>query len=242
MSDNNLFSKSNSVGSMVTEFPKAAEVFNQFKIDYCCAGRDSLLEASAKVNADPDEVAAALAKKFDAVRASGLDPAKGAENVNYEAFSNEDLIDHILGTHHVYTKKAFQELDDLVLKILKVHFDAHSEELLEVHKLFGMLKTELEEHLIKEEEQLFPAMFEYEQTGSASRLAEIRQSIGTTEDEHLAAGEILKKLEAVTRDFTPPAGVCPTYIRTYKGLDELEKNIFEHIHKETSILFKRYIS
>lgn len=47
---------------------------------------------------------------------------------------------------------------------IKSSFGHHGEELLKVHRLFGLLKIELEEHLIKEEENLFPLIKEYEVT------------------------------------------------------------------------------
>jgi regulator of cell morphogenesis and NO signaling len=240
MEENKIFEIENTVGSMVTLFPKSADVFNKFKIDYCCAGDDTLNTAASKAGVSPAAVMKELKNAYEEFLTGASGSLSSEDTVNYDEFSNEDLINHILDTHHVYTKEALHEIDALVFKILKVHFASHSEELLEVHHLFGLLKTELEEHLIKEEEQLFPAMLEYENTKSPKLFDAITDYIESTENEHDAAGDILKSIQKVTRDFSPPAGACLTYVRAYEELEALEKNIFTHIHKENSILFKRF--
>ena len=39
------FKKSETLGNIVSRFPKASKVFNQYEIDYCCGG-DRLLETA----------------------------------------------------------------------------------------------------------------------------------------------------------------------------------------------------
>lgn len=71
------------------------------------------------------------------------------------------LVDYIEGTHHAYLKEELPKISEFAFKILKVHGKSH-EELFKVHKLVNTLRTELEEHLVKEEELLFPVIKEYE--------------------------------------------------------------------------------
>ena len=139
--------------------------------------------------------------------------------------------------HHEFTKKQLKEIDSLLFKVLKVHFKLHSEELLNVHRYFGNLKTELEEHLIKEEENLFPFIEKFEITKDNSVLLEIHQLTKDTEEEHEAAGNILKELEKITRDFNAPEGACTSFKLVYTKLHDLEKDLFIHIYLENSILF-----
>ena len=70
-------------------------------------------------------------------------------------------------------------------------------------------------------------------------LAEAVQTIDVLEQEHEAAGSILKELRKVTNDYTLPEGACTTYTLTYLKLDELETDLFQHIHLENNILFPR---
>ena len=220
------------LGEVVSIFPKATETFNKYKIDYCCGGHDTL---EAALKAEALDVPAILEKL----------------NSDYEEFLKVDtsykdwrketptaLIAHILNTHHDFTKKQLKEIDTLLFKVLKVHFAHHSEELLNVHKLFGSLKTELEEHLIKEEEQLFPLMEEWTLTKEENILNQIKLYIDTTESEHDAAGNILKELAQITRDFEAPEGACTSFKLVYTKLHELEKDLFVHIYLENSVLFE----
>lgn len=127
-----------------------------------------------------------------------------------------------------------------MFKILKVHFKHHSEELLKVHRLFGSLKTELEEHLVKEEENLFPLIMAWEKTKDERTLSDIHRFIKDTESEHDAAGDILKEMEKITSDFTPPEGTCATYRLVYSRLHALQKDLFIHIYLENSVLFHMF--
>jgi len=147
------------------------------------------------------------------------------------------LIRHIVKTHHEFTKKQLKEIDTLLFKVLKVHFKLHSEELLKVHRNFGSLKIELEEHLIKEEEILFPLIENFEITKDDSILSRIHQVIKDTENEHDAAGNIIKELEKITRDFNAPEGACTSFKLVYTKLHDLEKDLFIHIYLENSVLF-----
>jgi len=61
-----------------------------------------------------------------------------------------------------------------------------------------------------------------------------------TEDEHDAAGGILKELRKVTNDYSVPEDGCNTYRRAFDKLEELEADLFRHIHLENNILFRRF--
>lgn len=221
-----------SLGEVVTIYPRSVEIFNKYKIDFCCGGRDSLIAALEEADEDADTIYQEILIGYDEFLTEDV------EIKNWFDEKPSELIENILNTHHVYTKNMLKTLDGEIFKILKVHYADYHEELLQVHSLFGALKTELEEHLIKEEENLFPLILKYEQSEDEEILSEIKKFIIDTELEHDAAGDILKQLEKVTRDFTAPDDVCQTYINTYRLLDELEKDIFIHIYKETSLLFE----
>ncbi len=66
---------------------------------------------------------------------------------------------------------------------------------------------------------------------------QIDKFIKETEDEHDKAGDILKELEKITRDFKAPEDACTSYRLTYDKIHSLEKDLFIHIYKENSVLF-----
>ncbi len=223
-----------SLGEIVSVFPGSTAVFNNYKIDYCCGGDRSLKQALEEANIDSNNFIDDLNSLYTVFKSSA------SSFIDVRDKKPGDLIDYILDKHHVYVKEVLQEIDDLVFKILKVHFKDHSEELLKVHSLFGTLKTELEAHLIKEEENLFPLILDYEKSKDAETLGAIKKFINDTEDEHDLAGDVLKELEVLTRDFKNPQGTCITFKRAYELLGELQKDIFNHVHLENSVLFKMY--
>jgi len=227
----NIINKNQSLGEVVSIFPGAAEIFNRYKIDYCCGGHDTLAGALEEIPIDNDKVIYELNNEYEKFIKS---------NSEYKDWRKEKpsaLIRHIVQTHHDFTKNQIKEIDTLLFKVLKVHFKLHSEELLKVHRNFGSLKTEIEEHLIKEEENLFPLIEKYEMTKDDSDLSKIQQTIKDTEDEHDAAGNIIKELEKITRDFNAPEGACNSFKLVYTKLHDLEKDLFIHIYLENSVLF-----
>jgi regulator of cell morphogenesis and NO signaling len=226
-----VINKNQRLGDIVSSFPGATEIFNKYKIDYCCGGHDNLEEALIELSLDSTKIIEEL-------------------NIEYEKFINSNsqyrdwrketptaLIKYIVQTHHEFTKNQLKEIDTLLFKVLKVHFKHHGEELLKVHKHFGALKIELEEHLVKEEELLFPLIESFELSKDEKNLSEIYKIINDTEAEHDAAGNILKELEKITRDFNAPQGACTTFKIVYKKLNDLEKDLFIHIYLENSVLF-----
>ena len=226
-----IIDENQSLGEIVSIFPGAADIFNRYKIDYCCGGHDTLAGALDEISIDYDTIVEELNNEYEKFIKSN------SEYKDWRKEKPSTLIKHLVQTHHEFTKKQLREIDILLFKVLKVHFQHHSEELLKVHRYFGSLKTELEEHLVKEEEILFPLIEKYEITRDDNILSEINQLTKGTEEEHEAAGNILKDLEKVTSDFEAPEGACTSFKLVYTKLHDLEKDLFIHIYLENSVLF-----
>lgn len=225
------FKTSQSIGEIVSIMPKASDIFKKHSIDFCCGGRRPLAEAIKEQNLDEGKLLGELDEAYEeTMEISGRS--------DYSTMPLADLIDHIVAAHHSYLKRMLPELSDLTTTILKVHGKNHPD-LFRVHKLFHNLKMELDQHLIKEEEILFPMIKEYEADPSETLLKKIGYVVRETEDEHEGAGDILKELRSVTEDYILPADGCATYGKTLKGLQELEGDLFQHIHLENNILFVR---
>lgn len=229
-----LIKKEFSLGEVVTIYPAVIKKFNDLELDYCCGGATTLDNALKEKGVDVDKFVEELNREFKAFT------FENSKYVDWREESSENLIRHIIDTHHATTFNLLKEIDPLMVKILRVHFSHGPELLMKVHRLFGELKTELEEHLVKEEEILFPLMMKYDQTKDESEKAEIEKNIRMIVSEHEAAGEILKELAKITNDYKAPDWACVTYKLVYDKLHELEKDLFIHIHKENNILFPRY--
>ncbi len=228
----NRFNSSQSIGEIVSIMPQASEIFKKYKIDFCCGGNRQLSDVLSELSLNEDKLLKEIHDKLDEI--------SNTKEIflDFRKLTSSELIYHIENTHHAYTKKVLYELGELTTKILRVHGMNH-EELFKVHKLFSLLKADLEQHLLKEEEILFPLIKEYEKAPSEKLLEKISETIKETEDEHDAAGDILKELRKITHDFKVPKDGCNTYLLSYKLLEELESDLFQHIHLENNILFKR---
>lgn len=219
------------LGELVTYFPDITSRLNELHIDYCCQG-DRTLEAAIKE--------AGLTSDFitEVQNAYSDYLARPDKEQSVSELSDVQLIDLILEIHHQPERALWKELDQLMNKILLVHYKHDKELLMNLHRNFSELKMELEEHFAKEEEELFPAMHKPDKTTEDRMM--IHSLILKLEGEHEGAGQIIKRIIKETDDFTPPEYACTTMKAVYIKLHELADDLFLHIAKENSVLFKRY--
>ena len=55
------------------------------------------------------------------------------------------------------------------------------------------------------------------------------------EDEHDHAGTIVKRIQLISNNFTPPDWGCNTYKALYHLLDEFINDLYQHIHLENNL-------
>jgi regulator of cell morphogenesis and NO signaling len=123
-------------------------------------------------------------------------------------------------------------LQKMANRVLAVHGDKMPEVLGELQSVFSALRTELEEHMVKEEQILFPMI-------AAGMGKQAGGPVSVMEHEHASAGDALKRLRELTDDYQAPAGACTTWTALWAGLAELESELHLHIHLENNILFPR---
>jgi regulator of cell morphogenesis and NO signaling len=216
------------VGELVTERPARSRVFEAFHIDYCCGGQRPLEEACKEASVGTRRVLEAL-QNADAKHA---DPGER----NWAEAGSAELIEHILSVHHQFLRRELPRLDGLIGKVVEAH-GRKRPELRDVRTVFLALRQELQSHMNKEENVLFPAVVGAEAAGSSGPFD---GPIAVMEHEHAAAGRALASLRGLTGDYTPPADACNTYRAMLDGLIELERDLHQHIHKENNILFPRF--
>lgn len=226
------FHSSQKIGEIVTKFPKSADVLKEYRIDFCCGGDRTLLTAIKEQSLSEPEVLDRINNLYEEFK------NMESEDKNWEEAPFSELVDHIVNVHHAYLQVELPKISELTAKILRVHGEHHPE-LSKVYKLFHSLKMELEQHVIKEETIQYPAIKEYEKNKTKAALDKAVNITKELEDEHVGAGDILKKLRKVTNDYTVPEDGCNSYRLTYVKLMELEADTFQHIHLENNILFPR---
>src|SRR5262245_26479884 len=198
------------VGQIVTEFPPTARVFEKYGLDYCCGGKRAVSEACAAKKIDAQK----LIQELDTAAAVS---APGQRN--WAAATMTELADNIEETHHAWLRLELPRLRVLTAKVASVHGQVHPE-LVEVAKVFEGLAREMESHMQKEEEVLFPALRRMER-GERAPL-DVRQPIACMVHEHDDAGKALELMRALTNEYSPPEGACNTYRVMLDGLRQLE--------------------
>jgi regulator of cell morphogenesis and NO signaling len=134
----------------------------------------------------------------------------------------------------------------LAEKVRSRHGAVHPE-LAEIERLFSELCCELATHMLKEEQVLFPHIARMEHCALAGEtippafFGSVKNPVNTMFNEHESAGDLLKQMRALSSDFTPPMGACPSYQGFFHGLLEFERDLHHHVHLENNILFPRAI-
>jgi regulator of cell morphogenesis and NO signaling len=219
------------IGEIARENPSSVRVFEKYNIDFCCGGKVSFAAACQARGIAPAELAAELDQAAAARPDAGRDWSTAPLGL---------LIDHIVGTHHVYLKAELPRLEAWLDKVLAAHGASHGETLAPLGRTFAGLRAELESHMAKEEMILFP-MIKGMESGrqAASHCGSINNPIRVMVHEHDSAGQALEAMKRITANYTLPADACNTYRALFHGLLELEADLHQHIHLENNILFPR---
>jgi regulator of cell morphogenesis and NO signaling len=215
------------LADIVTRYPSIARELEIRGLDYCCGGTTSLELACRANGLDPVIVASELA-------AAATDDAPAA----WSTMGVVQLVDHIDVVHHRYLWDELPRLSALMDKVLGAHGDRHRE-LVEVASCLVELRADLEPHMNREEQVLFPAIRELATAGELPtfRFGSIRNPISKMLREHDTVGELLQRLRRLTGDYDAPADGCASYHALYRALAELEADTHLHVHKENNALF-----
>jgi regulator of cell morphogenesis and NO signaling len=226
---------SKSVRELVMENPAAARVFERLGIDYCCGGNKSLEDACRAARVAVEDVTSALGENL-------LAPV----DRDWQKTPLAELVQHIIDTHHAYTREEIKRLGPLIIKVISSH-GANHPELLRVQSAFRELASELTTHMMKEEQILFPYLVEMEAAVRSKRplppamFGTVQNPVRMMMMEHDSAGEELRELKKVTSGYAAPADGCITYETLYRALAAFEADLHQHIHLENNILFPRAV-
>ncbi len=213
------------VGELVAERPGRSRVFQTLQIDFCCQGGRTLREACERKGVALEDVLARL----EAEQAAAPPP----EN-NPADLPPHDLADYIVETHHGFLRRELPRLHAMSVRVAQVH-GGHTPSLIEVSQAFEGLFLELDSHMMKEEQVLFPAVSEISR-GRREPMP-LDAPIAHMIEEHEETGEALTRLRELTNGYQPPAEACNTWRALFAGLADLEEDLHHHIHLENSVLF-----
>jgi len=154
------------------------------------------------------------------------------------------LLDHIVGNHHAFVRSALPAIATQLAR-LEIGDGARHPELKKIEDVFGRLSHELEMHLLKEEQILFPYIRELAEAGNApttSPFGSVANPIRMMEHEHLEADEALREIRTLTDDYRAPADAGAAYAECMQALEQFEVDLHRHIQLENEILFPRAVA
>jgi regulator of cell morphogenesis and NO signaling len=214
------------VGQLAAEHPLATRVFARHGIDYCCGGGRPLGEACHEKGLDTEGV-------LDEIRKELETPDVSEERWDQAPLG--DLIEHILVTYHRPLYEELPRLESMARKVLDVHRDKDPERLAELVTVYLGLKAELDQHMAKEEQILFPMIKQGQGAMADAPISVMRH-------EHDSAGTALRRLHDLTNGYEVPPEACNTWRALWHGLAALEGSLHQHIHLENNILFPRALA
>ncbi|WP_295714739.1 DUF542 domain-containing protein [uncultured Mitsuokella sp.] len=228
-----MITKDMTLAQVVKDHPNTIGFLNNLHLDYCCGGHEAISIAIKEKGMDVEKFLKELNEVAARPTTAHADVHEDIDS--FKELSVNDMLDDLEATHHVTDRQLMAETEELLNKILIVHYLHHGEMLTKLHHLYAGLKAELEEHFAKEERLVFPLMRQHPHPDK-----ETLDFVKGLEDEHTGAGDIIKEIYQLTDNFTPPADACPTFQRTYQVMESLFDDIFIHIFKENSIAFPEY--
>lgn len=224
---------SKTLAEIVNENHQTASILEKYSLDFCCKGKRSLEEACEDKNLPVDLVASEIETTAH----------QNKPSTEFDKLSLSELVDHIVSTHHTYTKRELPQIFAYLQKVASKHGERHNE-LHEIFEDFIKLRAELEQHMFKEEAILFPRIKQLDNFALNSKhsVMNVQMPIIVMEDEHNRAGKLLEEIRQNTNDYTPPADACTTYRLSFAALKALETDLHQHIHLENNILFPKALN
>lgn len=226
------------IGEIVAEDYRTAQVFRNHSIDFCCQGNRSIEAACDGLTIEPRE----LIHEIEIVKQETKEAS-----IDYQSWPLDLLTDYIEKKHHRYVEETVPILKQYLEKLCRVHGNRHPE-LVEITALFTITGGEFAKHMKKEELILFPFIRKMvkrkagEQLNNPPYFGSVTNPVEMMMHEHAAEGERFRKIASLSDNYTAPADGCGTYRVTFALLKEFEEDMHLLVHLENNILFPNAIA
>lgn len=220
------------LGDLVNDRPHLAPVLERIGLDYCCGGQRTLAAACEEAGID-------LAATIDTLAHSDeTAPPAASALTDLVGLEPSAIADHIEHTHHATLRAELPRLSELAEKVVTVH-GGHHPELVDVRDTLEALRADIEPHLEREEQILFPLIREIDAALRSGREVNgnLKNPVSVLEDDHEQVGALLARLRELTTDYTTPDDGCASYRALYDGLHALADDTHLHVHTENNLLF-----
>ena len=136
-------------------------------------------------------------------------------------------------------------MERLVTRAREARGRADANTLVPLEKVFRFFKRELENHLRREEEVLFPLIRQLETAARSGAelprfsFGPIANPIGIMEEDHDSERRQMQKMLVLTGNYAGPADTTNPFHSLFERLEALESDMRLHVHLEDHILFPR---
>jgi regulator of cell morphogenesis and NO signaling len=215
----------------------AAAVFEKFNLDFCCRGNKTISETCKIKGINSEEVINEL---------QSLQSNNEMFESKYTEWDLSFLIDYIINNHHEYVRRMIPVISMHLDKVASVHGKNHPE-MNEVKEKYNVVYKDLKQHMLKEEQILFPYIKQMVKANKEESKSEppffgtVKNPITMMKNEHQAAGDEMYDIRNLTNNYNPPEDACSTFKVLLKELKEFEEDLHKHVHLENNILFPKSI-
>lgn len=167
------------------------------------------------------------------------------ETERWSTSSLHGLIEHIISRHHVYLRRELPWMERSIARVAEIGGRADASTLAPLARTFRFFKRELELHLRKEEEVLFPLIRQIEGAANAGAkpprfsFGSIANPIGIMEEDHEGEKRQIERMLDLTGNYSGPPQTVHVYGPLFDHLQALDTDMRLHVHLEDEVLFTR---
>lgn len=167
------------------------------------------------------------------------------ETAQWSGASLHGLIEHIISRHHAYLRGELPWMERAIARAVEIGGRADARTLPPLTSTFRFFRRELELHLRKEEEVLFPLVRQIETAvNSGARpprfsFGSIANPIGIMEEDHEGERRQIKRMLDLAGNYSGPPQTAHIYGTLFERLQTVDADMRLHVHLEDEILFPR---
>ncbi len=225
------------LSEIVTKNFKTSKVFEKYELDFCCKGNKNFIEACNEKGVDSETVYEEILE---------TEKTHADSDLKFNDWELDFLVDYIVSNHHNYIRESIPVISAHAEKVVNAH-DKNPPELTKISEIFTALSRELSQHLMKEEQILFPYIKNLAKVKNDNSKFElpyfstVANPIRMMEAEHVSAGTEMNEIRSLSKNYLIPQDACNTFQVFYKELKEFEEDLHKHIYLENGLLFPKSI-
>lgn len=220
------------LAEIVRQDSRIGAILDGYHLDFCCGGALTLAHACEERGIDVQRV-------ITDIEALAVPAREYPDNPI-------GLISHIIACHHNYVRQSLPVIHAHLAKVVAAHGARHPE-LAFIESEFAKIGTELQQHLLKEEQVLFPYVIALSEAVDnrgplpPNMFGTIQNPIRMMEIEHQEASERMVAIRELSHGYKAPEDACDTYRLVFEELEAFGRDLYVHTELENDVLFPKAV-